>query len=159
MISPILVLVAILFLFILNFAANVLSPAMAGIIGLSSWVPAWSGDIVAVFFAGPGELFLHLVAPVVFVLTFLGTTAVFVNVNIRFANKLLAALLFYLLWLAAKFLFSLYVSHVSSFSHIYGPLSSVVMVLLWVYYSAGALLFSLEILYQLHLANPVPEYV
>ncbi len=149
MIYPLLVLVIILFLFILNFGANIVFSTLIGLIDAT--------PLAAVFFVSPGTLLLQLITPVVFVLSFLGTTTLFLNTPIRFTNKLLAGLLFYLLWLGAKLLFGLYIAGVSHVTNIYGPLSSVVIVLLWVYYSAAALLFSVEILYQLHLTDNLAD--
>ena len=149
MIYPLLVLVIILFLFILNFGANIVSSTLTGLIDKT--------PLTVVFFVGPGTLLLQLITPVVFVLSFFGTTALFLNTPIRFTNKLLAGLVFYLLWLGAKLLFGLYIAGVSNVTNIYGPLSSVVIVLLWVYYSAAALLFSVEILYQLHLNDNLAD--
>jgi membrane protein len=50
-----------------------------------------------------------------------------------------------LLWLAASALFSLYTSYSSSYDRTYGSLAGAIILLLWLYYSAVALLFGAEL--------------
>jgi membrane protein len=50
-----------------------------------------------------------------------------------------------LLWLALSGLFALYVKFVGSYSKTYGTLASGVILLLWLDYSAMALLFGAEL--------------
>jgi membrane protein len=50
-----------------------------------------------------------------------------------------------LLWLAASALFSLYTSFSSSYDRTYGSLAGAIILLLWLYYSAVALLFGAEL--------------
>ena len=50
-----------------------------------------------------------------------------------------------LLWLAASALFSLYTSFSNSYDRTYGSLAGAVILLLWLYYSAVALLFGAEL--------------
>lgn len=157
MVYPVLTLMLILFLFILNFAANIISAVTAKIIHLSS-LPHWLHNLYVIFFAGPGAVHLHLIAPLVFVLFFMGTSKILLHIKIGFVNRLLAGLLFYLMWLGAKFLFGLYVAGASGFTTLYGSMSSLVMLLLWIYYSAATLLLSVELLYQFYLHNhPHPD--
>ena len=51
------------------------------------------------------------------------------------------ALMFGLLWVAAKLLFVNYGDFSTVYARLYGSLLEVVLLLLWVYYSAGLLLF------------------
>jgi membrane protein len=50
-----------------------------------------------------------------------------------------------ILWMLVSFGFSLYVKHAGSFGQLYGSLSSVVVVLLWFYFSAFTVLFGAEV--------------
>ena len=50
-----------------------------------------------------------------------------------------------LLWLAASALFSLYTSYSSSYDRTYGSLAGAIILLLWLYYSAVALLLGAEL--------------
>lgn len=51
------------------------------------------------------------------------------------------ALIFALLWVSAKLLFVSYSDYATVYARLYGSLLEVVLLLLWVYYSAGLLLF------------------
>lgn len=51
------------------------------------------------------------------------------------------ALTFSLLWVSAKLLFINYSDYATVYARLYGSLLEVVLLLLWVYYSAGLLLF------------------
>jgi len=55
-----------------------------------------------------------------------------------------------LLWELAKHLFSHYLQHLAVYSRMYGSLLLVVLFLLWVYYSAGLLLFGAAIVHRMH---------
>lgn len=93
---------------------------------------------------------LHLLSAVVLIAFYLITIKLFLNINIRFRYRLFSAVVFCLLWLMARQLFSLYISHITEVSVLYGSLSSVILILMWIFYSAIALLFSVEVLYSLH---------
>lgn len=72
-------------------------------------------------------------------------------VNIKFWQILVSGALFCLLWVAARTLFQLYVENISGVNLLYGSLSSIIIILLWIFYSSLALLLSLELLYVLHI--------
>lgn len=93
---------------------------------------------------------LNLLSAVVLIGFYLATIKLFLNIKIRFRHRLFSAIVFCLLWLIARQLFSLYISHITEVSVLYGSLSSVILVLMWIFYSALALLFSVEVLYNLH---------
>lgn len=59
----------------------------------------------------------------------------------RWRNAMAGGLLFGLLWVAAKVLFVNYGEYATVYARLYGSLLEVVLLLLWVYYSAGLLLF------------------
>ena len=93
---------------------------------------------------------LNLLSAVVLIAFYLVTIKLFLNIKIRFRYRLFSAMVFCLLWLIARQLFSLYISHITEVSVLYGSLSSVILILMWIFYSALALLFSVEVLYNLH---------
>ena len=93
---------------------------------------------------------LNLLSAVVLIAFYLTTIKLFLNIKIRFRHRLFSAIVFCLLWLIARQLFSLYISHITEVSVLYGSLSSVILILMWIFYSALALLFSVEVLYNLH---------
>jgi len=86
----------------------------------------------------------------VLVAFYLVTIKLFLNIKIRLRHRLVSAVVFCLLWIAARKLFSLYISHITEVSVLYGSLSSVIVILMWIFYSSLALLFSIVLLYTLH---------
>lgn len=65
----------------------------------------------------------------------------------------IGALVFGLLWVAAKHLFIAYSQYATLYARIYGSLLEVVLLLLWVYYSSALLLFGAIVTRQLHLRD------
>ena len=71
------------------------------------------------------------------------------NKGIHFKSALQAALFTGLLWELAKHLFSMYVVHLADYSLFYGSLSTLVVIVLWVYYSSTILIVGGEYAYFL----------
>ena len=93
---------------------------------------------------------MNLLSAMVLVVFYLVTIKLFLNIKIRLRHRLTASVVFCLLWIVARKLFSLYISHITEVSVLYGSLSSVIVILMWIFYSSLALLFSVELLYTLH---------
>jgi uncharacterized BrkB/YihY/UPF0761 family membrane protein len=93
---------------------------------------------------------INLLSAMVLIGFYLVTIKLFLNVKIRLRHRLASAVIFCLLWVVARQLFSLYISHITEVSVLYGSLSSVIVILMWIFYSSLALLFSVEVLYALH---------
>ena len=93
---------------------------------------------------------MNLLSAMVLILFYLVTIKLFLNIKIRLRHRLTASVVFCLLWIVARKLFSLYISHITEVSVLYGSLSSVIVILMWIFYSSLALLFSVELLYTLH---------
>ena len=66
------------------------------------------------------------------------------------------ALTFGLLWVSAKLLFVSYGDFATVYARLYGSLLEVVLLLLWVYYSAGLLLFGGIIAHKLQQLARIP---
>lgn len=64
--------------------------------------------------------------------------------NLKAKHAVLGSIIFSVLWEAAKHLFALYIAHFGSFNKMYGSLGAIMILLLWIYYSAVILLFSAE---------------
>jgi hypothetical protein len=62
---------------------------------------------------------------------------------------MIGALTFSLLWIATKFLFVTYSTYATVYAHLYGSLLEVILLLLWVYYSAALLLIGAEVAHYL----------
>lgn len=69
---------------------------------------------------------------------------IMVGRNIRTKHAILGSIIFSVLWEAAKHLFALYLTHFGSFNKMYGSLGAIMIMLLWIFYSAVILLFSAE---------------
>jgi YihY family inner membrane protein len=93
---------------------------------------------------------INLLSAMVLIVFYLVTIKLFLNVKIRLRHRLTSAVIFCLLWIVARQLFSIYISHITEVSVLYGSLSSVIVILMWIFYSSLALLFSVEVLYALH---------
>jgi membrane protein len=62
---------------------------------------------------------------------------------------MIGALTFSLLWVAAKLLFVTYSTYATVYTHLYGSLLEVILLILWVYYSAALLLIGAEVAHLL----------
>jgi membrane protein len=71
------------------------------------------------------------------------------NKRVHFQSALQAAFFTGLLWELAKHLFTWYVVHLAKYSIFYGSLSTLVIFILWVYYSSMILLVGAELAYFL----------
>jgi uncharacterized BrkB/YihY/UPF0761 family membrane protein len=65
-------------------------------------------------------------------------------------HRLISAALSSILWVFARGLFKLYLLHISKVNLLYGSLSSVIVILLWIFYASAALLYSVEVMFVLH---------
>ena len=81
------------------------------------------------------------------------TVKLFLNVKIKWRYQFFSAVIFCVLWIVARKFFGLYIQHISEVNLLYGSLSSVILFLMWIFYSSMALLFSLEVLHVLHRGN------
>lgn len=93
---------------------------------------------------------LNLLSWLILVLFFMITARLFLTVPIKNHHCLTGGALFGSLWLLARKLFGMYIQYITHFNVLYGSLSSVCIILLWIFYSAMALLYSVEFMYVLH---------
>jgi YihY family inner membrane protein len=93
---------------------------------------------------------INLLSALVLIIFYMVTIKLFLNIKIRLRHRLASAMIFCVLWIVARQLFSIYISHITEVSVLYGSLSSVIVILMWIFYSSLALLFSVEVLYALH---------
>ena len=107
----------------------------------------WGLDLLAL---AAHDLFLTYTLP--FVLAFLAVTALYRLVPRRrphWREAMIGALTFSLLWIAAKLLFMTYSIYATVYANLYGSLLEVILLLLWVYYSAALLLIGAEVTHRL----------
>lgn len=73
--------------------------------------------------------------------------------KIRFISAIRAALFAGILWEFAKHVFEWYVIHIAEYSTIYGPLSTAIVFILWIYYSSAIFIIGGEYVYFLEIEN------
>jgi membrane protein len=112
---------------------------LLGSFGLTIWGRAADASGVARFL--PEISFL--VSTFLFGLIF----KVFPNRRVRWKEAYFGALFTGVFWELAKHLFSIYVMGVVDYSKIYGSLSAIIVLFLWLYYSAYIFLFGAELSY------------
>lgn len=100
---------------------------------------------------------INLVSALILVLFFLITIKLFLALPIKLHHRLMAALMFVSLWLFARQLFGFYIQRVSRINVLFGSLSSVCIILLWIYYSSLAMLYSVSFMHVLH-CGPYKEW-
>lgn len=93
---------------------------------------------------------INVVSGLILILFFLTTARVFLTIPIRLPHRIAAGILFGMLWMMAREVFGAYIQHVSHINVLFGSLSSVCVLLLWIFYSSIALLYSVEFMYVLH---------
>jgi membrane protein len=115
---------------------------------LTGYAPRlWGLDLLAL---AAHDLFLTYTLP--FSLVFLAVTGLYRLVPRRrpqWREAIIGALTFSLLWVAAKLLFVTYSTYATVYAHLYGSLLEVILLLLWVYYSAALLLIGAEVAHRL----------
>lgn len=102
-----------------------------------------------------GQTYSFAVSTVIIVLFFWILINYF-TYGIKLSKKaiLCGALLFSLLWNAAKLLYNFYINEISNFSFIYGSAAWIITSILWVYYSALILLLCMEFIKTLSKIYP-----
>jgi len=86
------------------------------------------------------------------VLSFIGTVAAFgilvryfAPMRLAYGRLLGGAAVFFLLWEAAKHVFTVYLAYVARFSMLYGSVSAIMVLVIWVFYSACIFLYCAEV--------------
>ena len=121
---------------------------------LTGYAPRlWGLDLLAL---AAHDLFLTYTLP--FVLAFLAVTGLYRLVPRRrpqWREAMIGALTFSLLWIATKLLFVTYITYATVYAQLYGSLLEVILLLLWVYYSAALLLIGAEVSHHLQQRSQV----
>lgn len=136
----------ILLLFISNFMFAIFSPVAVRIV---STITSFSeiSIVLPEFFRFTKA---SLISFVILMLFHIATVQTMLNIKIKRRFRFTGAFIFCGLWFIAKLLFELYVGNVAKIHLIYGSLSSVAIILMWIFYSSMILLFSIEVIYTLH---------
>jgi len=143
---------AVLLLFISNFTWIIMSTSVAQVLNTINKTP-YLYDIYRLAVSSANSLRIDGASVLVMIGFFLVTVKLFLNVRIKLRHQILASLIFCLLWFLARNFFGFYVQNVTEVNLLYGSLSSVILILMWIFYSSMALLFSIEIMQVLHSGN------
>ena len=139
----------VLLFFISNFTWIILSTSVAQILNLMNRAP-YLENLYQVARTYAISQPINLISALVLIVFYLVTVKLFLNIKIRFRYQILAAFIFCILWLIARKFFGFYIQNISEFNLLYGSLSSVIVILMWIFYSSIVLLFAVEVMYMLH---------
>jgi len=143
---------AVLLFFISNFTWTILSTSVPQFLNTINKTP-YLENIYQLALNSANSLQINGVSVMVMVGFYLATVKLFLNTRIKLRHQFLAGLIFCLLWIIARNFFGFYVQHISEVNLLYGSLSSVILILMWIFYSSMALLFSVEVMHVLHCGN------
>lgn len=143
---------AVLLFFISNFTWFILSTSISHFLNIIHMTP-YLENLSQLALSYTKSQPINWLSVLVLVAFYLVSVKLFLNVKIKWRYQFLAGIIFCLLWIFARKFFGLYIRHISEVNLFYGSLSSVIVVLMWIFYSSIALLFSIEVMYVLHSGN------
>jgi uncharacterized BrkB/YihY/UPF0761 family membrane protein len=143
---------AVLLFFISNFTWIIMSTSATQLLNMINKTP-YLEHVYQLAVSSANSMQINGASVLVIIGFFLATVKLFLNVKIKLRHQVLAGLLFCLLWILARNFFGFYVHHVTEVNLLYGSLSSVILILMWIFYSSMALLYSIEVMHVLHCGN------
>jgi membrane protein len=143
---------AVLLFFVLNFIWIILSASIPHLLIIINTSPYFTNIVSTAMFLFT-YLPAYLLSGLVILLFYLATIKLFLNIKIKYRYRFISGIIFCLLWLFARKIFGIYIQQVSEINLLYGSLSSVIVILMWIFYSSMALLYSIEAMYVLHEQN------
>jgi YihY family inner membrane protein len=143
---------AVLLFFITNFTWIIMSTSITRLLNTINKTP-YLDHFYQLVVISANSLQINGASVLVMSGFFLVTVKLFLNVKIKLRYQILAGLIFCMLWIVARNFFGFYVQNITEVNLLYGSLSSVILLLMWIFYSSMALLFSIEVLYVLHCGN------
>lgn len=139
----------VMFIFLVNFFWGILEPiANHYLNAINSYI--LSMDLEPIYLEPIFVMLAHTISVLVPILFFWIATRIFLNVKVSIRHILISGSVFSLLWHSARSFFGLYITHVARVTDLYGSLSSIILILIWIFYSAVVLLFAVEIMNVLH---------
>jgi membrane protein len=79
--------------------------------------------------------------------------------KIKFVDALWGGVVFAVLWELAKNIFAWYVTNLTSYNKIYGSLGTLMILLIWIFYSFNILLFGAELSHAISMKRKRREYI
>lgn len=115
---------------------------------LTAYAPhLWGLDLIAL---AAHDMFLTYTLPFLMALLTVGALYRFVpRRKPQWREAMIGSLTFSLLWVAAKLIFVTYNEYATVYTNLYGSLLEVILLLLWIYYSALLFLFGAELTHAL----------
>lgn len=138
------------FIFMANFSWLIISSILASFSNFFQSSIFFSEKLE--FLSSTGIQSLEIISIIFLVIFFLLTSKIFLpsSIDLSLKTRLLPAFTFAVLWITARAVFSYYIKNISILNIVYGSVSSIVIILLWVFYSAVTLLFSVEVMHALN---------
>ena len=143
---------AVLLIFISNFTWIIMSTAVTQILNTINKTP-YLDNFYQLAVSSANSLQINGASVVVIIGFFLATVKLFLNVKIKLRYQFIAGFIFCMLWIMARNFFGYYVQNITEVNLLYGSLSSVILILMWIFYSSMALLYSIEVMHVLHCGN------
>jgi membrane protein len=139
----------VMFIFLVNFIWGILEPIVNHYLNtINSYIS--SMDLEPIQLEPIFVMLAHTISVLVPIVFFWIATRIFLNVKVRIRHTLISGCVFSLLWHSARSFFGIYIAHVTRVNDLYGSLSSIILILIWIFYSAVVLLFAVEIMNVLH---------
>jgi membrane protein len=139
----------VMFIFLVNLIWGILEPlANHYLNNINNYIS--SMDLEPIQLEPIFVMLAHTISILVPILFFWIATRIFLNVKVRIRHILISGSVFSLLWHSARSFFGFYIAHVTRVNDLYGSLSSIILILIWIFYSAVVLLFAVEIMNVLH---------
>jgi membrane protein len=124
---------AVLLFFISNFTWIIMSTSISHFLTVVNKTP-YLENIYQLAISSANSLQINGVSVLVMIGFYLATVKLFLNVKIRLRHQFLSGLIFCLLWVLARNFFGFYVQNITEVNLLYGSLSSVILILMWIFY-------------------------
>lgn len=110
---------------------------------LTQLLPAFVNDMLEVEIMGT-SIFSHGITSVAVVLGFATLMKMFTKQKVKFQFALIGGVVYFLLWQMSRFAYEIYISHLTDLASLYGGFTTLIVIVLWVFYSSMLLLIAGE---------------
>ena len=139
----------IMFIFLINFIWGIFEPLANHYLNITNSFIS-SMNLRPIQFEPIFLILTYTISILMPIFFFWISTKIFLNVKVRISYIMISGCVFSLLWHSARGFFGFYIAHITRVIDLYGSLSSIILILIWIFYSAVVLLFSVEIMHVLH---------
>jgi membrane protein len=138
----------IMFIFLVNFIWGILEPIAKHYLNIINSIIS-SLNFEPIVLEPVFLILTYTISILVPIFFFWIATRIFLNVKVRISYIIISGSIFSLLWHTARTFFGVYIAHIARVNDLYGSLSSIILILIWIFYSAIVLLFAVEIMHVL----------